>query len=160
MACVKSKGNKSTELKFIDILKARSISGWRRNQDVFGKPDFVFPKRKIAVFIDGCFWHGCPKHCRLPATNVQYWVNKIQGNVKRGKQVNNELKKKGWIVIRVWEHELKGGAVLSRKLNRIKKIISQGAKHQIVTSTPGQLPHDYCGETRSLRREDIYDDVR
>ena len=125
MACVKSKGNKSTELKFIEILKARSISGWRRNQHVFGKPDFVFPKRKIAVFIDGCFWHGCPKHCRLPATNVEYWMNKIQGNVKRGKQVNKELKKKGWIVIRVWEHELKGCAVLSRKLNRIKKIISQ-----------------------------------
>ncbi len=123
MARVKSKGNKSTELKFIDALKSRSISGWRRHQDVFGKPDFAFPKRKIAVFIDGCFWHGCPKHCRLPATHARYWISKIEGNARRDKQVTRELKKKGWTVIRFWEHELAGGASLSRKLNRLKSII-------------------------------------
>jgi DNA mismatch endonuclease, patch repair protein len=126
MACVKSQGNKSTELKFIAILKSRSISGWRRQSKILGKPDFVFPKNKIAVFIDGCFWHGCPKHCRMPATNVQYWTQKIEGNAKRDRQVTKGLKKKGWIVIRFWEHELKGCASLSRKLNRIKNIISEG----------------------------------
>ncbi|MBT9132505.1 MAG: Very short patch repair protein [Firmicutes bacterium] len=123
MARVKSKGNKSTELKFIDALRAWSISGWRCRIDVLGKPDFVFSKEKIAMFIDGCFWHGCSKHCRLPATNVQYWVDKIQGNIRRDKQVTKELKKRGWIVFRFWEHELTGGASLSRKLNRMKEIV-------------------------------------
>lgn len=129
MARVKSKGNKSTELKIIDVLRARSISGWRRHLDVLGKPDFVFLKEKIAVFIDGCFWHGCPKHFRLPATNVQYWVEKIQGNVSRDRQITRELKKKGWIVFRFWEHELVGGASLNRKLNRLKKIVAASGQH-------------------------------
>ncbi len=123
MARVKSKGNKSTELKFIDALRAWSISGWRCRIDVLGKPDFVFSKEKIAMFIDGCFWHGCSKHCRLPATNVQYWVDKIQGNIRRDKQVTKEIKKRGWIVFRFWEHELTGGASLSKKLNRMKEIV-------------------------------------
>lgn len=125
MACVRSKGNKSTELKFISVLKSRSISGWRRHPNILGKPDFVFPKKRIVVFIDGCFWHRCPKHCRMPTTNVQYWINKIDGNTRRDRQVTKELKKNGWIVIRVWEHELKGCASLSRKLNRIIVLPSQ-----------------------------------
>jgi len=129
MARVKSKGNKSTELKFIDALRAWSISGWRRHLGVLGKPDFVFSKEKIVVFIDGCFWHGCSKHCRLPATNVQYWVDKIQGNVRRDRQVTKELKKRGWIVFRFWEHELTGGASLSRKLNRMKEIVATSGQH-------------------------------
>lgn len=124
MARVKSKGNKSTEIKFVEALRAQSISGWRRHLDVHGKPDFVFLKKKIAVFIDGCFWHGCPKHCRLPATNVQYWVEKIKGNVRRDKHVTKDLKKKGWVVFRFWEHELAGGASLSRKLKRLKELVA------------------------------------
>ena len=129
MACVKSKGNKSTELKFIAILKSQSISGWRRNYSLFGKPDFVFIKNKIAVFIDGCFWHKCPKHCRLPSTNVQYWVDKIDGNSWRDKHVTLVLRKKGWIVIRFWEHDLKGGRSLSRKVALLKKAIISGYIH-------------------------------
>ena len=124
MASVRSKGNKSTEIKFINVLKSHSISGWRRHYDLSGKPDFVFLKKRIAVFIDGCFWHGCPKHCRWPATNVEYWMNKIEGNARHDKQVERQLKKKGWIVIRFWEHELTGGASLSRKLNRFKSIVT------------------------------------
>jgi DNA mismatch endonuclease (patch repair protein) len=127
MACVKSKNNKSTELKFLDALKSCSISGWRRHHDVLGKPDFVFPKQKIAVFIDGCFWHGCTKHCRLPATNVQYWVPKIENNARRDRYVTNELKKRGWTVIRIWEHELMDSSSLSRKLKRLKSNLSMHA---------------------------------
>jgi len=124
MARVKSKGNKSTEIRFIGELRARSVSGWRRHLDVPGKPDFVFPKSKIAVFIDGCFWHGCPRHCRMPATNTRYWVNKIDGNKQRDGRVTKELRKMGWIVFRFWEHELAGTASLNRKINRIKEIIA------------------------------------
>lgn len=129
MTRVKSKGNKSTELKFIEALRSQSISGWRRHLSLLGKPDFVFLKKKIAVFVDGCFWHGCPKHCRLPATNVQYWVEKIQGNVSRDRQVTKELKKKGWVVFRFWEHELARGESLSKKLNRMKEIVALTGKH-------------------------------
>ena len=120
MASVKSCGNKSTELRFISILKVWSINGWRRHYRLSGKPDFTFPKKRIVVFIDGCFWHGCPKHCRMPASNVPYWENKIKGNVRRDNRIRNALKEKGWTVYRFWEHELKGCASLARKLRCLK----------------------------------------
>ena len=128
MACVKSSGNKSTELKFLSIMKLHSLTGWRRHYPAHGKPDFVFPEKRVAVFIDGCFWHKCPKHCRLPASSVQYWENKIEGNAKRDRHVTRELKKKGWTVIRFWEHDLKGGKALSRKITRLKKTIQMNTK--------------------------------
>ena len=72
MAAIRSHGNKDTELKFIEILKGRGITGWRRKQRLPGKPDFVFAGRRLAVFVDGCFWHGCPQHGRQPGSNSQY----------------------------------------------------------------------------------------
>jgi DNA mismatch endonuclease, patch repair protein len=122
MSRVKSSENKSTEAAFITLMKERGITGWRRHQPVFGKPDFVFRKTRIAVFIDGCFWHGCPKHCRMPATNRDYWERKIGRNLERDKKVKRELRKAGWTVVRIWEHELKDGTV-SRKLRRIAKAL-------------------------------------
>lgn len=122
MSRVKSSGNKSTEAAFITLMKERGITGWRRHLPIFGKPDFVFRKTRIAVFIDGCFWHGCPKHCRMPATNRDYWDRKIGRNLERDKKVKRELRKAGWTVVRVWEHELKDGTV-SRKLRRIAKAL-------------------------------------
>ena len=122
MSRVKSSENKSTEAAFITLMKERGITGWRRHQPVFGKPDFVFRKTRIAVFIDGCFWHGCPKHCRMPATNRDYWERKIGRNLERDKKVKRELRKAGRTVVRIWEHELKDGTV-SRKLRRIAKAL-------------------------------------
>lgn len=107
MRQVQSRFNKSTELRFIQILKDRGIKGWRRNYPLVGKPDFVFPRVKIAVFIDGCFWHGCPKHCRMPSSNRDYWEQKIKRNVQRDRAVKKELKLKGWEIVRFWEHELR-----------------------------------------------------
>ncbi len=120
MASVKSRDAKSTELKFISLLKEKGITGWRRNYPLTGKPDFVFRRIKIAVFIDGCFWHGCPCHCRMPSSNVNYWNNKIEKNKIRDKKITKALKMKGWQVIRIWEHEIKTGK-LNQKLKRIKK---------------------------------------
>ncbi len=120
MASVKSRNTKSTELKFISVLKGRGITGWRRNYPLTGKPDFVFPRTKLAVFIDGCFWHGCPRHCRMPSSNVNYWNNKIEKNKIRDKIITKALRMKGWQVIRVWEHEIKTGK-LSQKLKRIRE---------------------------------------
>ncbi|MBI3985892.1 MAG: hypothetical protein HY343_03155 [Lentisphaerae bacterium] len=71
-----------------------------------GKPDFVFPRSKLAVFVDGCFWHGCPKHATQPATNRAFWKKKFTANKARDLVVVRTLRQAGWRVIRVWEHEL------------------------------------------------------
>ncbi len=103
MKAVKSSGNISTELKLIKIFKKLGIIGWRRNCNLLGQPDFVFPIKKIIVFVDGCFWHG--HNCRntRPSTNQTYWENKIANNRKRDKRISNSLKKQGWTVVRLWE---------------------------------------------------------
>lgn len=124
MAAVKSRKNKSTELRFISILQDKGITGWRRNYPLSGNPDFVFPRLKIAVFIDGCFWHGCPSHCRMPSSNIDYWNNKIEKNKIRDKKITKALKMKNWQVIRIWEHEIKSGK-LNQRLKRIKEIAQQ-----------------------------------
>ena len=76
-------------------------------RDVPGHPDFVFYERKIAIFVDGCFWHGCPQHCRMPHSREDYWTQKIRGNIARDLRVNRELEIAGWLLIRLWEHEIK-----------------------------------------------------
>lgn len=121
MASVKSSNTKSTELKFISLLKENNVTGWRRNYSLTGKPDFVFPKIKIAVFIDGCFWHGCSTHCRMPSSNVDYWNSKIDKNKIRDKNITKTLRMKGWQVIRIWEHEIKTGKLSQKKLKLIKQ---------------------------------------
>src|ERR1041385_8134887 len=73
MSRVRSRGNRSTELRFIELMKMASVRGWRRNSQLLGRPDFVFQSEKVAVFIDGCFWHNCPRCVRKPRTNSKYW---------------------------------------------------------------------------------------
>lgn len=92
MSRIKGKGNKDTELAMIQILRKFHISGWRRNQAVFGKPDFVFPKQKLALFVDGCFWHACPLHGTMPKNNRPFWEEKLGGNVERDRQVTRQLR--------------------------------------------------------------------
>jgi DNA mismatch endonuclease, patch repair protein len=116
MSAVKSSGNKSTEEKLIILFKKNSILGWRRNYPLFGKPDIVFKKNKAAIFVDGCFWHGCEKHCRIPKSNSVYWSLKISKNISRDKIVTEHLLSKGWNVIRIWEHELKEEKILKKFL--------------------------------------------
>ena len=77
MAQVKSTGNKSTEQALIQMMRRERITGWRRGYPLFGSPDFVFPKERVAMFVDGCFWHGHPTRCRIPSTNRGYWTAKI-----------------------------------------------------------------------------------
>jgi DNA mismatch endonuclease (patch repair protein) len=68
------------------------------------RPDIVFPRRKVAVFIDGCFWHGCPEHGRIPRVNSEYWSWKLEQNLERDARVTAALRTEGWHVIRIWEH--------------------------------------------------------
>lgn len=103
MAQVKSTGNRSTEKNLIAVLREYRLSGWRRHYPIFGKPDFAFPREKVAVFVDGCFWHGHPRKCRVPQSNREYWLKKIGRNVARDRLVTRTLKDKGWKVIRIWE---------------------------------------------------------
>lgn len=83
------------------------------------KPDFVFPKLMMAVFVDGCFWHGCPQHATQPKTNARFWRDKIARNQARDRQANRLLRKLGWRVVRIWEHELKR-KIEGRLLRRLK----------------------------------------
>lgn len=114
MRQIKSRRNKSTELKLISYFKANHIKGWRRNYIVFGKPDFVFQPYKIAIFVDGCFWHG--HNCRntKPKENHEFWFKKIERNRQRDIDVSEKLKKKGWEVIRIWECELKNQELVDK----------------------------------------------
>jgi len=106
MAAIRSRGNKDTELKLASILRAAGITGWRRHQPVPGHPDFIFQRERLAVFVDGCFWHGCRWHCRMPKSRTDFWNPKIAANKKRDKTVNLLLRKRGWRVLRIWEHAL------------------------------------------------------
>jgi DNA mismatch endonuclease (patch repair protein) len=107
MRLVKSSGNKSTEGKLISYFKERGIKGWRRNYPVTGKPDFVFLKEKIAVFTDGCFWHGHDCRNLKPRANEAYWRSKQKRNKERDIRITDLLLKRGWRVVRLWECELK-----------------------------------------------------
>ncbi|NCC61940.1 MAG: very short patch repair endonuclease [Verrucomicrobiae bacterium] len=122
MAQVRSTGARSTEQRLLAVLREQHITGWRRNYPLPGKPDFVFPKSKLAIFVDGCFWHGHPTRCRMPMTNQEYWEGKIHRNIQRDRTVTRILRNKGWKVLRIWEHEVKGATTL----RRLRKALSDG----------------------------------
>lgn len=133
MRAVKSKGNKSTEAKLIERFKELRITGWRRNYPLIGRPDFVFPDKRIALFADGCFWHG--HNCRnvAPADNAGYWREKISRNRKRDREVNRALKQKGWSVVRIWECEIK-----KNKLTKLARAGLLKSKTQVAGMTDAQ----------------------
>lgn len=101
-------------------LHRKLIEGSRRTVDI------TFPLQKIAVLLDGCFWHGCPKHGTWPKNNADWWREKIETNVRRDRDTNLRLKKAGWTVIRIWEHEdIRAAATRIERTIRLK---SQSAK--------------------------------
>lgn len=107
MRKIRSKNNSTTELKLVAFFKANRYTGWRRAYKLPGKPDFVFPKYRLAIFADGCFWHG--HHCRnlKPGDNAEYWRKKIARNKARDRNVNLELIRRRWDVVRIWECEIR-----------------------------------------------------
>ncbi len=116
MSGIRSRGNKGTELALAALFRRLGVTGWRRHVEVRirgscapgfrVKPDFVFRRRRVAVFVDGCFWHGCRAHCKQPAGNRSFWRRKLAGNRARDRRVNLTLRAAGWRVLRVWEHAL------------------------------------------------------
>ena len=132
MSAIRSRGNAATELRLIAIFRAHGITGWRRGATLRWKaddaklkafrvrPDFVFRARKLAVFVDGCFWHGCPLHATQPKTNAAFWRKKIAANRTRDRLVTRTLRARGWTVLRIWQHELKP-ANARRLLTRLRR---------------------------------------
>ena len=92
------------ELKLKGLLEKK---GFIFQPKEYGKPDFIHYRKKIILFIDGCFWHKCPKCFKLPSTNIKFWRNKLNKNVLRDKEVTKNYESSGWKVIRIWECELK-----------------------------------------------------
>ncbi len=136
MSRIRSRGNKNTELALAGLFRAEGITGWRRHPEISVgrsrgdetqtlrpaqakkirvssrrllrvRPDFVFPKLRLAVFVDGCFWHACPLHATRPKGNAAFWRRKFATNKARDRLVTRTLRKDGWRVLRIWEHELK-----------------------------------------------------
>lgn len=107
MSRIRGSGNVTTELKLAKLLRQHRLTGWRRGLPLPGKPDFAWPRARVAVFVDGCFWHGhnCARNL-TPRTNVAFWTGKIERNRARDRRVSRELRKRGWSVIRIWECSL------------------------------------------------------
>ena len=118
MRAIKSRNTKSTELALIKYFKENHITGWRRTYPVKGHPDFVFLDKRIAIFVDGCFWHGHDCRNTRPADNAEFWQKKREHNIQRDNDITVYFQSRGWIVIRIWECELKkkNRDLLQRKL--------------------------------------------
>ncbi|MGP1309710.1 MAG: very short patch repair endonuclease [Phycisphaerales bacterium] len=112
----------SCELALRRELHRRGLR-YRLHARLPGKPDLVFVSARVAVFVDGCFWHGCPQHCRVPATNREYWRRKIARNAERDKAASKALRAEGWRVIRVWEHRVKSPAGLRAAAGAIERVV-------------------------------------
>ena len=106
MARVRSRDSKM-EVSFRKELWRRGFRYLKNSVKYFGKPDVVLPKHETVIFLDSCFWHGCEEHCRLPTTRAKFWKDKIERNKRRDDEVSEHYERKGWNVIRVWEHDLK-----------------------------------------------------
>jgi len=157
MSRSRSRGNRDTELALAKLLRAHQITGWRRQQTVRlsversavrVRPDFVFPKQPLAIFVDGCFWHGCPKHSNPKRwlkkssmgmaettetprqargdkpgrrTGKVFWADKLRANIARDRFVTRTLRRQGWKVVRLWEHDLAKSP--ARCLRRIRHVL-------------------------------------
>lgn len=118
MAAVRSRGNLTTELAVVKIFRKEQITGWRRHKIIIGvRPDFVFMDKKVAVFVHGCFWHGCNRHGGMPKSNTKFWRKKIGDNKFRDLAVVEKLKQLKWVTIVIWEHEIyKKSKVITAKI--------------------------------------------
>lgn len=122
MRAIKSRGNRSTEARLRASLVRSGVRGWKLHDvSLSGTPDFAFHKKRIAVFVDGCFWHGCPMCYRRPHSSQGYWDAKMHRNQARDRRVDARLKDEGWSVIRVWEHSLiEPGKVVAEIMTAMK----------------------------------------
>ncbi len=122
MRAIKGRGNRTTETSIRLALVRAGIFGWTlHDRTLLGCPDFYFRKERLALFIDGCFWHGCPRCGYKPRTNATFWSTKLRLNRARDRRVTRGLKAQGMIVLRIWEHEVKGN--IAGCVKRIRRAI-------------------------------------
>ncbi len=122
MARVQSTGNRSTEVRVEKALNEAGIAGWEKHPAILGRPDFYFPDLRLVVFVDGCYWHACPRHVRFPKAQADYWRSKIDRNRRRDNRIRRKLRQNGYHVMRVWEHDLKYDAWLKRLLSMQRRL--------------------------------------
>ena len=121
MSCIKGRNTRPELLLRKELW--RCGYRYRLKNKLPGRPDIVFPGMKVAIFVDGCFWHKCPEHFKAPQNNAEFWKIKIESNYERDQKVVSQIKELGWNVIRIWEHEIKKD--LQSTLNQIEKIFDQ-----------------------------------
>ena len=137
MAKVRGRGNLTTEQALAKLLRTQGWSGWRRQQVVRGRaaggerfqvrPDFVFAGPRLVIFVDGCFWHGCPRHGTRPQGNAAFWRAKFRRNQARDRRDTLRLRGEGWQVLRLWEHELRAKA-WPGLLVKLRKVFARARK--------------------------------
>jgi DNA mismatch endonuclease (patch repair protein) len=137
MAKVRGRGNLTTEEALAKVFRAEGWSGWRRQRTIGSRvddgtrfrvrPDFVFAARRLAVFVDGCFWHGCPRHGACPRGNAAFWRSKFRRNRARDRRDTRRLGGAGWRILRLWEHELKPKA-RPALLTKLRKVFARARK--------------------------------
>ncbi|MEX2227574.1 MAG: very short patch repair endonuclease [Dehalococcoidia bacterium] len=125
MSRVRSSGS-TLEGRVADLLEANGFAYRKHAADLPGRPDFVLLDARVVVFVDSCFWHGCPRHLRRPRTNTSYWTPKIDANRRRDGRQRRALRRNGWSVVSIWEHDLKRVRVLQRRIARLRssKLVS------------------------------------
>jgi len=153
MASIRSRGNATTEGALATLLRSAGITGWRRHWPLPGRPDFVFHAQRLAVFADGCFWHGCPRCYRMPGDNRPYWSAKVADNRRRDRRTGAVLRAAGWRVLRIWEHSLKTLAGRVRTAARVQRALA-AARPEFSLAVAEPVPsHRYrAGSGRSARR--------
>ncbi len=129
MSRIRSKGNEATELRFLHLLRNAGLTGWRRRTRIPGRPDIVFGRERVVVFLDGCFWHGCPQCYAPPKSHIDYWGPKIAGNITRDKKISAQLRSAGWIVVRIWQHSIR--AYPRRTLRRVRLALEKGSGRRL-----------------------------
>jgi DNA mismatch endonuclease (patch repair protein) len=123
MRAIRSAGNKTTEGRLVSLLRNDRIHGWRRHPlNVRGRPDLLFQESRVAVFVDGCFWHGCPKCGHIPKTNRLYWKAKIARNLSRDAVTSRTLRAMGFRVVRLRECDLRERP--EQCLRRLRRVLT------------------------------------
>jgi DNA mismatch endonuclease, patch repair protein len=114
MRSILAKGNRSTEVALALVLRQAGLRGWRRHRPLAGTPDFCWSSEGVLLFVDGCFWHGCPRCYTPPRHNASFWRAKITYNRQRDTAVTSQLRQEGWTVLRVWECKVGSADTLRR----------------------------------------------
>lgn len=126
MAAIRGKKNRTTETKLRMALVRHRVRGWKVNYRLeLGRPDFYFPRERVAVFTDGCFWHGCPKCGHIPTTRADFWETKIRSNAARDQKVTSRLLRSGIVVLRFWEHHTSRSAAVDRAAALVAQVVKR-----------------------------------